>query len=324
MKVVVHIRSGGGVVYHRLLRPFQLLKEQGLNVEFMPLKVERAEYHRIMEGATHYVCSRFIGLTGTAEIYKFVESLRANGIKLIVDNDDDWEIPTWNPAHDRYHKQGLTHAVADSLRFADEVWTTQKYLRDKIVKHLNTNTYIVPNGICATDEQWTNHDLPTEAMRYGYLGMSSHLEDLKSTGLDLTGKESYITAFEGYKETVNAMHYFDKKDVDTYGNLYRQIDVALIPLLKHNFNKCKSNLKMLEAGFAKKACIVSNVPPYSADIKPGINCVAVGSKQDWNKAVDNLSHNQAVDIAESLHEYVQKYELNKVNEIRKYRIEKLL
>ena len=47
-------------------------------------------------------------------------------------------------------------------------------------------------------------------------------------------------------------------DTVNYGKSYNFIDVSLVPLQQNLFTACKSELKLIEAGFMKKAVIVSN------------------------------------------------------------------
>lgn len=51
--------------------------------------------------------------------------------------------------------------------------------------------------------------------------------------------------------------------VKDFGKCYDQIDISVIPLVDDKFNACKSELKLLEAGFKGRAAIVSNVKPYT-------------------------------------------------------------
>lgn len=54
-----------------------------------------------------------------------------------------------------------------------------------------------------------------------------------------------------------------RTDIDTFGNVYNEFDISVAPLLDTEFNNCKSNLKMLEAGFKGCAVMVSEVNPYT-------------------------------------------------------------
>ena len=56
------------------------------------------------------------------------------------------------------------------------------------------------------------------------------------------------------------------KNTYEYYKHYENIDVLLIPLKVNDFNIVKSQLKVVEAGFAHKAIIANNVGPYTIDL----------------------------------------------------------
>jgi len=98
------------------------------------------------------------------------------------------------------------------------------------------------------------------------------------------------------------------KSIHTYMHLYDPLDVCLAPLQSFEFNTCKSNLKMLEAGSKKKPIIVSGVAPYLDGVH-GKNCLVVEPKKEhklWVKYVNQLidSPQMRLDLGESLYEYV--------------------
>lgn len=61
------------------------------------------------------------------------------------------------------------------------------------------------------------------------------------------------------------------KNIHQYATHYNAIDVLLVPLKECDFNKVKSQLKVIEAGFFHKAIIAQNFGPYTIDIKPFLN-----------------------------------------------------
>ena len=75
------------------------------------------------------------------------------------------------------------------------------------------------------------------------------------------------------------------KPITTYASSYNFFDVSIAPLKEHTFNRVKSQLKVIEAGFHKKALIVQNFGPYTIDcvnafekgggINPEGNCLMV-------------------------------------------------
>jgi len=96
-----------------------------------------------------------------------------------------------------------------------------------------------------------------------------------------------------------------------YAFMYDHWDISLIPLQNTTFNRCKSNLKLLEAGFKKTAAIVSGIHPYAPDMVDGVNCIKIPANADakaWFRAVRELVNNPKLreTIAENLHECVVK------------------
>jgi glycosyltransferase involved in cell wall biosynthesis len=92
----------------------------------------------------------------------------------------------------------------------------------------------------------------------------------------------------------------------------------------------KSQLKVIEAGFYKKALIASNVGPYTIDLKHAMkngeftdgNALLVDevkNHSDWAKHIKKLvdNPNMITDLGERLYETVsQKYDLNIVTKTR--------
>jgi glycosyltransferase involved in cell wall biosynthesis len=92
----------------------------------------------------------------------------------------------------------------------------------------------------------------------------------------------------------------------------------------------KSQLKVIEAGFYKKALIASNVGPYTIDLKHALNqgqftdgnALLVDNARnhsDWSKNIKKLveNPNMIVDLGERLYETVKdKYDLNQVTKTR--------
>jgi glycosyltransferase involved in cell wall biosynthesis len=92
----------------------------------------------------------------------------------------------------------------------------------------------------------------------------------------------------------------------------------------------KSQLKVIEAGFYKKALIASNVGPYTIDLKHAIknggftdgNALLVDESRnhsDWAKCVKKLvdNPNMITDLGEKLYETVKyTYDLNVVTKTR--------
>lgn len=120
------------------------------------------------------------------------------------------------------------------------------------------------------------------------------------------------------------------KPTTSYAKNYSKFDISLSPIVDHVFNRMKSQLKVIEAGFYKKALIASNVGPYTIDLKHSLkdgnftdgNALLVDKNRnhgDWAKYVKKLvdNPNMIVDMGERLYETVKdKYDLTQVTKTR--------
>ena len=120
------------------------------------------------------------------------------------------------------------------------------------------------------------------------------------------------------------------KPVTSYAKNYSKFDVSLAPLKNHIFNRVKSQLKVIESGFYKKALIASDIGPYTIDLKHALNhgnftdgnALLVDENRnhsDWAKFIEKLvkNPNWVKDLGERLYETVKDtYDLNKVTKDR--------
>ena len=155
--------------------------------------------------------------------------------------------------------------------------------------------------------------------------------------------QNYSTVSEDYKKYLNmftADAYPNEmsepylrvwtKPVQSYAKNYSKFDVSLAPIKNHMFNRMKSQLKVIESGFYKKAIIASNIGPYTIDLKHSLdhgnfvdgNALLVDENRnhsDWAKFIEKLvkNPNMAKDMGERLYETVKdKYDLNVVTKAR--------
>jgi glycosyltransferase involved in cell wall biosynthesis len=119
--------------------------------------------------------------------------------------------------------------------------------------------------------------------------------------------------------------------VTSYAKNYSKMDVSLAPIKNHMFNRMKSQLKVIEAGFYKKAVVASDLGPYTLDLTHSLdkhgkftdgNALLVSeysNAHDWAKYLEKLIKNRnfATDLGERLYESVKdKYDLKNVTKDR--------
>jgi glycosyltransferase involved in cell wall biosynthesis len=130
------------------------------------------------------------------------------------------------------------------------------------------------------------------------------------------------------------------KNISDYATNYNLFDISLAPLETNMFNEMKSQLKVIESGFHKKAIIAQNFGPYTLDLENAYqkggeidetkNALLVDTHRNhksWHQYLKKLIQNpELIDkLANNLHEtVVSKYSLDVVTETRKEYYLKLL
>jgi len=122
------------------------------------------------------------------------------------------------------------------------------------------------------------------------------------------------------------------KDINKYAFNYNYFDVSLAPLVASDFNRNKSQLKVIESGFHKKALIATAEDPYLIDLislfdrggstNPKGNCLLVQSSKNhkqWGQHMKKLIENPNMieDLGNRLYETVKDtYSLSTVSKNR--------
>tara|TARA_R110001592_G_scaffold247028_2_gene509022 strand:- start:5845 stop:7164 length:1320 start_codon:yes stop_codon:yes gene_type:complete len=122
------------------------------------------------------------------------------------------------------------------------------------------------------------------------------------------------------------------KPITSYASNYNNFDISMAPLKEHSFNMFKSQLKVIEAGFHKKALIAQDFGPYQIDcvnmfeyggnINENGNAILVETRKnhkDWYKALKKLHENpELVDLlSNNLYNTVKnKYDIKIVTKTR--------
>lgn len=125
----------------------------------------------------------------------------------------------------------------------------------------------------------------------------------------------------------NSYDVYPTASLDEYINYYDMADVALVPLVDNEWNRCKSVLKIAEAGCKEIPVICSKVEPYWPELKncPGI--MWVEKPDDWMTHIKWCIKNpqKVKDMGKELGVYCREhYDLLKWNEVRYNVINSLL
>lgn len=362
-KIFIHINSLDGCALHRLILPYQEILKQTdeFQISFgysKPTDTLTFE-DRVREIADYDVLIfHRILPEGLFDAVK-----KANpSIITVIDMDDNWRLNDSHPSADIYKRENTSEKILYHIQNADYVTCTTEYLAKKI-RPVNPNIYVFDNAL-NREGQFVPQDIPSERLRFGIIGSSSHAKDIELlSGVvsqlpkDVLDKIQFVLCgfdrgfYRTYKPdgkielaempyeevmwhkaevilsnnystitpehrdfllehrykvdytTDEAYHRVWCRDVDSYAELYNQIDVLLVPLLENDFNVCKSELKLIEASVMGKAVIASEASPYKeiginalergGTINSEGNCILVNNNKKskgWVKAITKLTN----------------------------------
>jgi len=260
-----------------------------------------------------------------------IAAAKRRGIITVVDFDDYWYLDTEHLLYKHYLRDGTSEQLINLLHEVDYVTCTTDLLADEIRKH-NPNVVVLPN---AMDMSFCKPGRIKEEFVFGYLGGSCHGKDVEMLrgvsnrvgrgkfrlmgvdGTDVYNHYADILSDDG-RLAGTRFDWVPKANIWSYMSFYNYLDVSLVPLVDNKFNRLKSELKLIEAGFFKKGVIVSNVEPYRSLLRHKENCFVVNKPQDWVKGCKwYLDNPEAVrETGEALWETVQPYSIDRVNEKR--------
>lgn len=351
IKVLVVPSDRTGVSYFRSTKPHITLEsmfpnEFHVDIEYEP-KIDDDNWLKQYD-IIHY--HRTFGPYEKHE--ELIKRCKDLGIVTFMDIDDHWAPGPHHPAYLIIKNNEIDKKILGNLKTAENIITTTPIFATEIERVTKSkNVFVLPNAIDPTEKQFTPNLEPSERIRIGWLGGSSHLKDLellnglvsslKSDGLmdkiqfvlcgfDLRGnvtminekgeqtqrpitpKESvwykyeqiftnnYTSVSEEYKNFLLTFQKGEYKDVanepyrrvwtkpiSTYASNYNLFDISLAPIEVNLFNKVKSQLKVIEAGFHKKAIIAQDFGPYQIDLKNAY--VKPASKRDVSKFDDTAN-----------------------------------
>jgi hypothetical protein len=185
--------------------------------------------------------------------------------------------------------------------------------------------YIIENAVDLDTVQFQPYPVANDEPVFGYLGSTRHEKDLEIMDYDFSTRELLVVC-EEYAEVLDVNHYTTLKHWTEYAWEYNAIDVALAPLVPNPFNQSKSFLKVIEAGFKKKAIICSDTEPYNREgfehFGDTIDLIKVGDS--WQERIESYTVEEARQRGEALYDLVQPFEVKTLNQKRRQIFEDIL
>jgi hypothetical protein len=311
-KIAVIRPKSDGVFYHRFEMPLSLLTDFEFEVieGFHNTECRPEQYDAI-------ILNR--GLRNQ-EIAWLIHA-KKQGVKIIVDLDDSIKLPTSHPSYNHFLEYHKEHHIKQCLTLSDVVWVTNEMVYSQ-AKQFNKNVHIVPNALNYSEQQW-NVPRTHEYFMGGSFGVA-HYQDL----IEFESKAPQGVVLAGYSENgywkevekkyKGKAQFIQALERYEYGVVYSKLDVAFAYLGVRfwEFNKFKSNLKMLEAGAYRLPFIATLSDPYY-EMPPSCGYLC-SNKSEWLTAIKKLKDpKRRIEKGMALQEYTKKkYDLNKINKLR--------
>jgi len=384
-----------GVGKFRMLDPFKFIGDNYSDDVHVEISINPPNEDDFFKDFQIVVFHSFLHQTTHEDNISRIKWLKDKGILTIMDIDDLWFVDQRHPMYYAIKQNKIGEKKIEMMKLVDYVTTTTEVFKKTIREKLGLkNVEVFPNAVDETEIQFQPNNIPSDKIRFGWLGGSSHLSDIEllangisSTyhsfkdkvqfvlcGFDIRGfvteinpetgeqrkrpikpietvwykYEQYFTEnysvldldYKNYLMNFTETSYDDSekpyrrrwtKEVNTYATNYNYFDVSLAPLVNSVFNNNKSQLKVIEAGFHKKALIASQIDPYTIDLISAIdngqfkndgNALLVHENRnhkEWAKHMKRLVENPNMieDLGNRLYETVKDtYSLRVVSENR--------
>jgi len=316
--------------YHRTLGPYEKMEETtkrlkrlgivgilDLDDYWLPPKTHPV-YQHVVESKMHINIIKNIKLsefvTTTTSIFA-QEIKKYNKNVFVLPNAIDKNSPQYTPQptkSDRIrigwlggssheHDIELLKGVVNKLKAA--------HLMDKVQFVLcGFDTRGKRNEYNKDTKQVTQRDVkPMETVWYRYEKIFT--DDYTTISEDY---KKYLHKFnqDKYDASNEAYRRIWTKNINEYATGYNEFDISLAPLVENTFNGVKSQLKVIESGFHKKALIAQDFGPYTIDLNDD-NSLSVTSRKnhkDWFKKIKYLILNpeKISEYGEKLYETVNK------------------
>lgn len=169
------VLAGSGIHFHRIVNPFAYMEQQD-DIKFNLVKLGPNEKNVVCDVLVY---NKWIGMPVDE-----VKQLQGNGMKIVVDVDDYWDIPATHPNYHWFKQGGIAVLTEEHIRLANVVTCTTNRLRDQILP-LNKNVVVIPNALPFDRDHYQPGDRVRareisghDKLRFMYLGGITHAEDI--------------------------------------------------------------------------------------------------------------------------------------------------
>jgi glycosyltransferase involved in cell wall biosynthesis len=267
-----------------------------------------------LEWADLHVFQRNLG----GDTFRWWQELGKHGKRRVYELDDDiFCLPKSNPFEPCYTPEVL-QMVRTMIREADLVTCSTQGLADSMSR-FNKKVAVLPNGIDPDVFDLPRGEHPGE-VRIGFMGSRTHDEDfaiaLPALKRVIARHPESRMVFVGDPPT-GALAQFPKDQVVSYGWVAFEelhpflagigLDIMVVPLTNHPFNRGKSATRFLEASALGAVTIASPVSDFARYCQDGVTALLPKTMAAWEECLEALLESQT---------YREEMAANAKNEVR--------
>lgn len=303
LKIFYIAPENTGVAYYRFYQPLEDLRERGLieldsyGFDFTGKNFEIPSVKKINE-IGQWADVVIFGRLDHPGYFNLIQTIKeVHKKKVILDIDDNiFAISPYVAAAQAYNVNGPTLKLHQEIaRYMDGIIVSTEFLKNIYEKY--NKVWIVENGIKYAYNR-TRHD----SVNIGFMCSGSHLENaqiIEGAVIEVLRKYPqtkfyYTKSFSGFMERVpedihkqiNYVPFFPLNNYLKYVNNLN-LDIGLAPLMENDFNKAKSNIRVLEYWQNQTAVIASPLPEYLKTVDHGFNGY-VSNNDEWVNWISDL------------------------------------
>lgn len=294
----------GGCGYFRAQLPAMCLKRRGHRVSLIAAEGPTRVCSSWIAGADVLILQRSIN----RDWRNMVEMLLPDNRPMIVYECDDLitDLDAENPAHAEFAPHDSK--MVQCLLSCDGVITSTETLGKALKRRIQSPTppfEAVRNYLDYSQRNWVYAESKPHYLQgrtvIGWAGAESHYEDDRPIRTALTevlrerrdccfamcSHPNLQKAWRGAMPGIRDEQWINlpPREFQDYPSLLSSFDIGIAPIRDTPFNRCKSDLKLMEYGTWSIPVIASDLPPYRGFIRETGGGLLCGNRDEWKQAI---------------------------------------
>ena len=243
-----------------------------------------------------------------------IEKMKKNERKIIFSIDDllfdldsvrkrEWTTSLYKDEREELLSQ--VKGMNEFIKISDLGISSTEPLKREMKKYIQGEVLVYRNGFSQKQLEISNQpDSWPGIFNLGFFsGSYTHDENFKmitpallkllkqypKLKLHIGGRVEVSQKFDKYK---NQVIRYPHLTINSFQTILSNVAVVLAPLVKNRHNEAKSELRFVQAAFAKRIVIATDTTPFKYAIKSGENGYLVSKSEDWYETINSIFQNE--------------------------------